>query len=94
MWELLGGNVRDKIRLHLLSGGSTPEANFNAAQAAVAEGFTAIKFDPITMDCHDKGQARMIQTAVELTAARARSRRPGFGPDYRAAPQADAHGLP
>ena len=34
VWELLGGNVRDKIRLHLLSGGGTPEANFNAAQAA------------------------------------------------------------
>ena len=77
VWELLGGNVRDKIRLHLLSGGSTPEANFNAAQAAVAEGFTAIKFDPITTDCHDKGHARMIQTAVELTAAA----REAGGPD-------------
>ncbi|MXY80632.1 MAG: mandelate racemase/muconate lactonizing enzyme family protein, partial [Gemmatimonadetes bacterium] len=64
-------------RLHLLSGGSTPEDNFNAAQAAVAEGFTAIKFDPIKTDCHDKGQARMIQTAVELTAAA----REAGGPD-------------
>ncbi|MCE2449505.1 MAG: hypothetical protein J4F35_14310 [Candidatus Latescibacteria bacterium] len=77
VWELLGGNVRDKIRLHLLSGGRTPEDNFKAAQAAVAEGFTAIKFDPITTDCHDKGQARMIQTAVELTAAA----REAGGPD-------------
>ena len=45
-WELLGGSVRDKIRLHLLSGGGTPEANFASAKAAVEEGFTAVKFDP------------------------------------------------
>ena len=77
VWELLGGNVRDKIRLHLLSGGNTPEANFNAAKAAVDEGFTAIKFDPITSDCHDKGQARMIETAVAITAAA----REAGGPD-------------
>ena len=69
VWELLGGNVRDKIRLHLLSGGGTPETNYDAAKAAVEEGFTAIKFDPVTSDCHDKGQARMIQTADEKTAA-------------------------
>ena len=25
VWELLGGNCRDKIRLHLMAGGSTPE---------------------------------------------------------------------
>jgi len=77
VWELLGGNVRDKIRLHLLSGGNTPEANFNAAKAAVDEGFTAIKFDPVTSDCHDKGQARMIETAVAITAAA----REAGGPD-------------
>ena len=27
VWELLGGNCRDKIRLHLLAGGPTPETN-------------------------------------------------------------------
>lgn len=69
VWELLGGNVRDKIRLHLLGGGPTPEKNAEAAKAAVEEGFTAMKFDPVTAGYQDKGQARIIQEAVEITAA-------------------------
>ncbi len=77
VWELLGGNVRDKIRLHLLSGGSTPEANFKAAKAAVDEGFTAVKFDPLPGGYQDMGQARLINTAVEITAAA----REAGGPD-------------
>jgi galactonate dehydratase len=77
VWELLGGNVRDKIRLHLLGGGGTPETNCEAAKAAVAEGFTAMKFDPVTSGYQDMGQARLIQNAVEITAAA----REGGGPD-------------
>ena len=77
VWELLGGNVRDKIRLHLLSGGPTPETNHDAAKAAVAEGFTAMKFDPVTSGYEDMGQARLIQNAVEITAGA----REGGGPD-------------
>ena len=77
VWELLGGNVRDKIRLHLLSGGPTAETNHDAAKAAVAEGFTAMKFDPVTSGYEDMGQARLIQNAVEITAAA----REGGGPD-------------
>ena len=76
-WELLGGNVRDKIRLHLLSGGGTPEANFDAAKAAVEDGFTAMKFDPVAGDFQDMGQARLIQDAVAITAAA----REAGGPD-------------
>jgi galactonate dehydratase len=76
-WELLGGNVRDKIRLHLLSGGGTPQENFDAAKAAVADGFTAMKFDPLVGDFQDMGQARLIQNAVEITAAA----REAGGPD-------------
>ena len=77
VWELLGGNVRDKIRLHLLGGGPTPEKNYEAAKAAVAEGFTAMKFDPVTAGYQDMGQARLIQNAVEITAAA----REAGGPD-------------
>ena len=77
VWELLGGNVRDKIRLHLLGGGPTPEKNAEAAKAAVAEGFTAMKFDPVTAGYQDMGQARLIQNAVEITAAA----REAGGPD-------------
>ena len=77
IWELLGGNCRDKIRLHLLAGGSNPEAMFENAKAAVAEGFTAIKFDPISGGYQNKGQAKLIQDAVDIVAAA----REGAGPD-------------
>ena len=76
-WELLGGNVRDKIRLHLLSGGPTPEKNAEAAKTAVDQGFTALKFDPVTSGYQDMGQARLIQNAVDITAAA----REAGGPD-------------
>ena len=77
VWELLGGNCRDKIRLHLLSGGGTPETMYQSARAAVEEGFTAIKFDPVVGGYQDMGQARLIEKAVELVAA---ARQAG-GPD-------------
>src|SRR5690349_5961206 len=47
IWELLGGRCRDRIRLHLLMGGGTPEQVHAKARAAAEEGFTAIKWDPI-----------------------------------------------
>jgi len=47
VWELLGGKSRDKVRLYLLMGGDTPESAAANARAAVDDGFTAIKFDPI-----------------------------------------------
>src|SRR5881396_2578541 len=34
IWELLGGRCRDKIRLHLLMGGGTPEQVHAKAKAA------------------------------------------------------------
>jgi galactonate dehydratase len=69
VWELLGGNCRDKIRLHLLGGGSTPETMFNAAKAAVEEGFTALKFDPVVGGYQDMTVERMVKTARDLVAA-------------------------
>lgn len=77
IWELLGGNCRDKIRLHLLGGGSTPETMFEAAKAAVAEGFTALKFDPLVGGFQDMGVDRLVKTARDIVAAA----REGGGPD-------------
>ena len=77
VWDILGGNVRDKIRLHLLTGGNTPELNYKACKHAVDEGFTAVKFDPMPGGYQDMSQARLIQTAVEITAAA----REAGGPD-------------
>ncbi len=75
IWELLGGRCRDKIRLHLLGGGGTPDAMIDAARAATEEGFTALKFDPVHHI--DAGIDKMVKNAVELTAAA----REGGGPD-------------
>lgn len=77
IWELLGGNCRDKIRLHLLGGGSTPETMFEAAKAAVEEGFTALKFDPLVGGFQDMTVDRLVKTARNLVAAA----REGGGPD-------------
>ena len=77
IWELLGGNCRDKIRLHLLGGGNTPETMFDAAKAAVAEGFTALKFDPLVGNFQDMALDRLVKTARDLVAAA----REGGGPD-------------
>ncbi len=77
VWELLGGKCRDKIRLHLLGGGSTPETMYQAAKDAVGEGFTALKFDPLVGGYQDMAVARLVKTAREITAAA----REGGGPD-------------
>ncbi len=77
IWELLGGNCRDKIRLHLLGGGSTPETMYEAAKAAVEEGFTALKFDPLVGGFQDMTVDRLIKTARDIVAAA----REGGGPD-------------
>ncbi len=77
IWELLGGNCRDKIRLHLLGGAGTPETMFEAAKSAVAEGFTALKFDPLVGNFQDMTVDRLVKTARDLVAAA----REGGGPD-------------
>ena len=77
IWELLGGNCRDKIRLHLLGGGSTPETIYDAAKAAVEEGFTALKFDPVVGGFQDMTVDRLVKTARDIVAAA----REGGGPD-------------
>ncbi len=77
IWELLGGNCRDKIRLHLLGGGSTPEKMYEAAKAAVQEGFTALKFDPLVGGFQDMAVDRLVKTARDIVAAA----RDGGGPD-------------
>ena len=77
IWELLGGNCRDKIRLHLLGGGSTPETMYDAAKAAVEEGFTALKFDPVVGGFQDMTVDQLVKTARDIVAAA----REGGGPD-------------
>ncbi len=69
IWDLLGGRCRDKVRLHLLMGGGTPEQVHANAKAAAAEGFTAIKFDPIPVGFENMSLAALIAGTVDQVAA-------------------------
>lgn len=69
IWELLGGRCRDRVRLHLLMGGSGPEELAANALAAAREGFTAVKFDPIPPGSGDLTIEGLIAAVVERVAA-------------------------
>jgi galactonate dehydratase len=69
IWELLGGRCRDRVRLHLLMGGGTPEEIAAHAKAAAAEGFTAIKFDPLPAGFQDLTLEGLVGAAVDRVAA-------------------------
>ena len=46
VYEMLGGRVRDKIRMYCHTGGSTPEEAAENARKRVAQGFDAVKISP------------------------------------------------
>jgi galactonate dehydratase len=69
VWELLGGKVRDKVRLHLLLGGSNPDEVGTKARAAAEEGYTALKLDPLQSGYQDQTMARLIEGARDMAAA-------------------------
>jgi galactonate dehydratase len=69
IWELLGGKYRDRIRLHLLMGGGTPEQIAANARKAAEDGFSAIKFDPIPADFGDMTQDALVRGVVANMAA-------------------------
>jgi galactonate dehydratase len=69
IWELLGGKVRDRIRLHLLMGGQDPQSILEAARHAAAEGFTAIKFDPVPAGYQDLSTAALVAAVTDMVAA-------------------------
>jgi len=75
VWQLLGGKVREKIRLHLLMGGSMQDGTTVAeglrlnALAAAEEGFTAIKTDPLPIGFESMTLSRLIHDTRENVAA-------------------------
>ena len=70
IYELLGGAVRDKMRVYAWIGGDKPGDVVAAAQARVAAGYTAIKMNATAdmewIDCFQKVQ----EAAERLAAAR------------------------
>lgn len=69
VWELMGGKVRDKVRLHLLLRGSDPDEVRTNAKAAAEEGYTALKFDPLQAGYQDQTMARLIAGVRDMGAA-------------------------
>jgi galactonate dehydratase len=69
IWELLGGRYRDKVRLHLLLDGATPDEIAASARAAAEMGFTAIKYDPFPAGYQDQSMARVIEGVRAMGAA-------------------------
>ena len=78
VWQLLGGKVRNKIRLHLLMGGirpgaadqgTTPEGLRLNSRDAAEEGYTAIKTDPLPDGFQSMTLSRLIHDTRENVAA-------------------------
>jgi len=78
VWQLLGGKVRNKIRLHLLMGGVRPDASDQGttsqglmlnSREAVEQGFTAIKTDPLPDGFQSMTLPRLIHDTRENVAA-------------------------
>lgn len=67
--ELLGGPYRDRIRLHRIIDGSDASALAASGAAAAAEGFTAVKFDPLEDTWIEPTTSAIVHRAVERTTA-------------------------
>jgi galactonate dehydratase len=69
VWELLGGRTRDRVRLHALVGGGTPDEIVSSVNWAVDEGFTAVKFDPLTHGYEDLSMSQLVSSACSMASA-------------------------
>src|SRR5438105_2092595 len=76
VWQLLGGSVRDRIRVYTRPRGSTPQELAASAKEVVARGFTAMKFCPFE-------KVRIVDhyRIVEDAAARVQAVREAVGND-------------
>jgi galactonate dehydratase len=69
VWELLGGRTRDRVRLHALVGGGTPDEIVSSVNWAVNEGFTAVKFDPLVHGYEDFSMSQIVSSVCSMAAA-------------------------
>ncbi len=75
IWNLLGGKVRNKVRLHLLLGiiyGNSKSKNeglYESAKKAVKDGFTALKIDPLPDNYYDLSLDQLIKETISTVAA-------------------------
>ncbi|MEZ4684352.1 MAG: galactonate dehydratase, partial [Caldilineaceae bacterium] len=70
VYELLGGPVRDKVRVYTHFGGATPEDAVQSALSKVEKGWTAIKTVPVPVTNIIDGPVVVKQAAEKLRAIR------------------------
>lgn len=69
IWQLLGGRIRDRVRAIMLIEAATPDAIVAAAQAAVAEGLTALKIKPFVGRWAEMATGRALREVADLVGA-------------------------
>ncbi len=70
IWDLLGGKCRDRIRLMLLLlGDFGPDEIAGKVGVGVAQGFTAVKFDPIPTNAGDMAVDRLVHDVTDRVAS-------------------------
>ena len=70
IWDLLGGKVRQKVRAIALGvGGDTPEACAESAKKVKDQGFTALKFTPMSKNWPEQRYGSMIKLGTEMVGA-------------------------
>lgn len=50
VWQLLGGKVRDRVKVYGWIGGDSPSDVYNAAMERKSQGFTAVKMNATGLD--------------------------------------------
>jgi galactonate dehydratase len=70
VYELLGGRVRDKVRMYTHFGGGTPEKMAADAMAKVERGWTAVKTVPVPLTRPLDGPLVLKQAEAGLRAVR------------------------
>jgi galactonate dehydratase len=78
VYDLMGGPVRDKMRVYAWIGGDRPQEIAEAAQTQVAAGYTALKMNG-TADMEWIDSFQKVQEAVERLAAAREAVGPGVG---------------
>lgn len=76
VWQLMGGACRDRVRFYTGIGGATPDAVAESAKAAVARGFSAVKWCPV-----DATEPLAGIGVAKLAADQMAAAREAVGPD-------------
>ncbi|CAN5356162.1 mandelate racemase/muconate lactonizing enzyme family protein [soil metagenome] len=69
VWQLLGGLSRDRVRLHCIVRGTTPDTIGEVAKDAAGHGFTAVKFDPLAHSDDTRSIPQQISAMRDMAAA-------------------------